>query len=112
VLTRGRWWFGALRGQACRGSTRRNAALWGAARTRVGGVAGDPSRWVGGIDGDRGHRPHGGLRSCGGGGNSPMFGKTASFMELSDWLRVGLLPPREHSGHRIQDRRAAGAFLL
>jgi hypothetical protein len=75
-------------------------------------VAGDPSRWVGGIDGDQGHRPQGGLRSRREGGNSPMFGKTASLYGVvrlaSSWPAA---PPRGHSGNKFRAADPPEAFL-
>jgi hypothetical protein len=66
-------------------------------RIRVGGVAGDPSCCGRGIDVDPGHRPHGDLRSRRGGGNSSMFGKTASLCGVVILASGCLLSPRGHS---------------
>ena len=108
VLTMGRWWSDAIEGVGAaprwipRHATQRNAVS--ASQTRVSGVAGGPSFWSGAPTYIRvtGHRR---LRSRRGGGNSTMFAKTASLMELSDQLRGGLLPPR---GHSRPVTRAAG----
>jgi hypothetical protein len=41
-----------------------------------------------------------------------MFGKTASLMELSHWLRAGLLPRRGHSVMKFRAADLPEAFLL
>lgn len=115
VLTMGRWWSDAIEGVGAaprwipRHATQRNAVS--ASQTRVSGVAGGPSFWSGAPTCIRvtGHRR---LRSRRGGGNSTMFGKTASLYGVIRSASARLLPPKGTLAYCNQGRGPAGAFLL